>query len=424
MKFISTKGSSPPLGASEAILAGIAPDNGLYVPQEFPQFHAEEFSHCEQLADFASVLLLKFFVGDPLEQQIPAICAAAFNFPAPLQTITSSLDVLELFHGPTAAFKDFGARFMAECLNQLPTTKKHTILVATSGDTGGAVGCAFENNPHAKVVILYPEGRVSSFQEHQLTCWGSNVKSLEVNGDFDDCQRLVKQAFADPNRTQKHNLGSANSINIARLLPQMSYVAFHAQRHFERTGTLANFVIPTGNMGNGIACLWARACGFPIGRVVFAINANRVLFDFFVTGKLTPRPSISTLANAMDVGNPSNFERFADLNPLTAKNTQCQMISDQQIKTRIANDFTSYDQIWCPHTACAATAWRSLSPAVKRQHWILVATAHPYKFREIVEPLIGQTIAPPTAMQAILHRPTHKTTIEANLPALFAELDW
>ncbi|PHR62388.1 MAG: threonine synthase [Robiginitomaculum sp.] len=422
MKFVSTRGSAPKIPASAAISAGIAPDGGLYVPKTFPQFVVDDFDGLSSLAQFANRLFIPFFEGDKLAGSLAQICDSSLDFAVPVQSVTHDLDVLELFHGPTAAFKDFGARFLAQCIDHMASEKQQTILVATSGDTGGAVGCAFEKSKHARVVILYPKGRVSPFQQHQLTCWGNNVKALEIHGDFDDCQILVKQAFADEDLTCQHHLGSANSINVARLLPQMSYYAFTAIRHFKKTGQLANYVIPTGNMGNGMACLWARACGLPIGRVVFAINANRTLFDFFVTGKLTPQPSVSTLANAMDVGNPSNFERYANLNPLTAENTQCLMISDQQIKHRISDDFVSYDQTWCPHTACAAESWRQLSADDRRKHWYLVATAHPYKFREVVEPLIGETIAPPPAMQSILDRTTHKTTIRANLGALIAQL--
>ncbi len=422
MKFNSTRGHAPAIHASHAILGGIAPDGGLYIPQEFPQFNPDDFAVDISLPDLAAQLFAPFFAGDALAAQIHEICQDAFDFEVPLQFVSKDLEVLELFHGPTAAFKDFGARFMAACIKRMRLPRPLHILVATSGDTGGAVGCAFEQNANAHVTILYPKGRVSPFQEHQLTCWGDNVRALEIAGDFDDCQRMVKAAFADDGLRTKHNLGSANSINIARLLPQMSYYAHTALAHFKRTGDLANFVIPTGNMGNSMAALWARACGLPIGRIVFAINANRTLFDFFTTGKMLPQSSIATLANAMDVGNPSNFERYTQLNPLSAANTECHMVSDKQIKTRIHEDFVSYDQIWCPHTACAAQSWRELTPQIRHQHWILVATAHPYKFREVVEPIIDEPIAAPPAMQDILHRPTNKKAIKAHLSELAANL--
>jgi threonine synthase len=277
MKFVSTRGNSPHLNASDAILAGIADDGGLFVPEQFPRFDLDDFAQDDDLPDLATRLFAPFFAGDPLESALSDICQAAFDFPAPVQFVSDDLDVMELFHGPTAAFKDFGARFMAQCIDRMQLEQPQTILVATSGDTGGAVGCAFEKSSNARVVILYPKGRVSPFQEHQLTCWGNNVLALEVRGDFDDCQRLVKQAFADETLSKAHHLGSANSINIARILPQMSYYAHAARAHFHRTGEAANFVIPTGNMGNGMACLWARKCGLPIGKIVFAINANRSL---------------------------------------------------------------------------------------------------------------------------------------------------
>jgi len=420
MKFISTRSSAPAVSASIAIRAGLAPDGGLYIPETFPQFAPNDFAGVHGLPDIASVLLAPFFAGDPLADHLVNICASAFDFPVPVQAVADKLSVLELFHGPTAAFKDFGARFLANCTDAMEDqAAKQTILVATSGDTGGAVGCAFADSSNARVVILYPRGRVSPFQEQQLTCWGDNVTALEVDGDFDACQDLVKQAFAP--QTAKH-LGSANSINIARLLPQMSYYAQSALAHFTATGEPANFVIPTGNMGNGMACLWARACGLPIGQVVFASNANRTLFDFFAEGVLRENTSIPTLANAMDVGNPSNFERYGKLLPSQTANTACYMTRDPQIEHRIRQDHFNYGQTWCPHTACAAESWQQLPLSQRDQHWFLVATAHPYKFREVVEPLITQPILAAPALQEILNLPSQKTQIAAQLSALLAHI--
>ncbi|VAV89975.1 Threonine synthase [hydrothermal vent metagenome] len=423
MKFISTKQNSPAVSASDAILQGVAPDGGLYVPQSFPHFAADDFADAATLPALASILFAPFFAGDRLATELPKICQAAFNFPAPTRHVTKNLDVLELFHGPTAAFKDFGARFMAQCIEFMSLSdEKLTILVATSGDTGGAVGCAYEQAKTARVVILYPKGRVSPFQQHQLTCWGDNVTALEVDGDFDDCQRLVKQAFADDKLNHACRLGSANSINIARLLPQMSYYAFTALAHFKRTGNLANFIIPTGNMGNGMACLWAKTCGLPIGDIIFATNANRALSTFFATGELLPHPSVSTLANAMDVGNPSNLERYRWQNPQADNAIRCQKVSDGEISTRIRDDYKFLGQTWCPHTAIAAQIWQQLPAQDKAQHWYIVSTAHPYKFREVVEPLIKTSIAPPAAMQDILQRKSIKTAIPAEMSALRREL--
>ncbi|MCF6293809.1 MAG: threonine synthase [Robiginitomaculum sp.] len=417
MKFISTRNQTEQVTASQAILAGIAPDGGLYVPQHFPQFTVDDFNAEQNLSEVAVRLLGKFFSDDQLAEELPQICQSAFDFPVPVKPLSDGLSILELFHGPTAAFKDFGARFLAQCFDKIPTEQKRTILVATSGDTGGAVGCAFEHSTSAKVVILYPKGRVSPLQQQQLTCWGDNVTALQVDGDFDDCQRLVKAAFADKGLQEKYNLASANSINIARLLPQMSYYAYAALRHFKTSGQVANFIIPTGNMGNGMACLWARACGLPIGKVIFASNANHSLYDYFANGEMLPHSSIATLANAMDVGNPSNFERFA-IDQAFAENTMCQTISDQQIKQSIIDGFSQYDQTWCPHTACGFVAWQNLPEEIRNEHWYLVATADSYKFKEIVEPLIGEVISAPASLLDLQSRASNFIAIKPELPAL------
>ena len=418
MKYISTRNNVEPVSVSQAILNGIAPDGGLYVPETFPEFSLKDFDGAKSLSEIADILLSKFFNGDDLAQRLLPICQSAFDFEVPLRQVTDGLQVLELFHGPTAAFKDFGARFLSKCIGQIPISHKKTILVATSGDTGGAVGCAFEQNPGAKVVILFPKGRVSPLQQQQLTCWGKNVQALEVNGDFDDCQRLVKQAFADKEMCLRHNLSSANSINIARLLPQMSYYAASSLTYFRRHKKPANFIIPTGNMGNGMAALWARICGLPIGRIHFSCNDNQTLFEFFVDGKFKPRHSIATIANAMDVGNPSNFERFAALAPDQTRHIDCKSFTDQQIRDTIKTDYHEFGQIWCPHTACAAQSWRELPSNLAKEDWLIVATAHPYKFSEVIEPIIDTAIAPPDCLAQIMERQTKSTPLEPELPAL------
>jgi threonine synthase len=225
--------------------------------------------------------------------------------------------VLELFHGPTAAFKDFGARFLASCLTRIRhgSARPLRILVATSGDTGGAVAAAFHRKPGIEVVVLFPKGLVSPTQERQLTCWGDNITSLAVQGTFDDCQRLVKEAFRDEAMSAEAELSSANSINLGRLLPQAAYYAQSSLAIWRRTGRRASYIIPSGNLGNSVACIWAKKLGWPIDRIVLAHNANRTVPDFLETGELRPRPSVATLASAMDVGNPSNLERMLALYP-------------------------------------------------------------------------------------------------------------
>ena len=418
MKFLSTRGDAPRATLCEALRSGAAPDGGLYIPEEFP--NAGDLDPKQPLAKFSRTLLKSFFVGDPLEPELAQICGEAFNFALPLTSTSAepNLHILELFHGPTGAFKDFGARFLMSCFDRLAKTAPLTVLAATSGDTGGAVGCAAEGRSSIRAVILYPSGRVSPFQERQLTCWGANVEALEVEGDFDDCQRLVKQAFADEQLSLEHQLTSANSINIGRLLAQVAYCAWAARRVHAQAGAEPGFVVPSGNLGHGFAVLLARAMGLPIGPIILASNANRALKDWHDSGRFEPRPSILTLANAMDVGNPSNFERVAAL-PAEAREVGVELVTDEQIKARIRSEYEATGYIWCPHSATAAEAFSRLSQAQRTERpWIAAATAHPYKFAEVVEPLIGRKIEPSPALTAISARPTRKVRIEANLGSL------
>jgi threonine synthase len=421
MRFVSTRRGAAPASLSDALLRGAAPDGGLYMPEALPQAKLDELGKGLSLAQFAAFLLRPFFEGDALESELPAICAEAFDFPVPIALgVRPCLNSLELFHGPTGAFKDFGARFLMGCLDRLGQSERLTVLAATSGDTGGAVGCAAEGRTRVRTVVLYPKGRVSRFQERQLTCWGDNVEALEVEGDFDDCQRLVKEAFADHRFAGELNLTSANSINIGRLLPQLAYCAWAASRVRAETGETPGFVIPTGNLGHGVAALLARAMALPVGPVVLATNANRTLKDWKENGRFEPRASIPTLANAMDVGNPSNFERLAFL-PAEARNVRVELISDEEIRARIVLDYSNEGQLWCPHSAIAIEAWSRL-PDREERPWIAAATAHPYKFAEVVEPLVGCSIEPSRALALIAGRPTRKVQIPARLDALVEAL--
>src|SRR5580704_7455327 len=316
--FHSSRGQAPRASFSEALLQGLAPDGGLYVPHHWPHLAPQDFAAATDLAAIATRLVGPFVSGDRLAPQLAAITQEAFNFPAPLVPLAAdgSVALLELFHGPTAAFKDFGARFLASCFARLPPAERTlTILVATSGDTGGAVAAAFHGRPGVRVAVLYPQGLVSPTQERQLTCWGGNVTSLAVRGTFDDCQRLVKAAFLDPALRAQRTLSSANSINLARLLPQSAYYAAASLAIWRSHGERACFVIPSGNLGNAVACLWARQVGLPIGDVVLAHNANRTVPEYLASGQWQPRPSVATLASAMDVGDPSNTERLRALFP-------------------------------------------------------------------------------------------------------------
>ncbi|MEO6248471.1 MAG: threonine synthase [Sphingomicrobium sp.] len=421
MRFVSTREKAPAVTLSAAIRAGVAPDGGLYLPEA--QVLADPAALDPELAlpEFAAGFLAPFFADDALELDLPSICTGAFNFPLEIATLSDGRRALELFHGPTGAFKDFGARFLMECLDRLgDPAHPLTVLAATSGDTGGAVGCAAEGRAAVRAVILYPKGRVSPFQEHQLTCWDAPVRAIEVDGDFDDCQRLAKAAFADPAMTQALNLTSANSISIGRLMPQMAYVAFAATKVFAETGHKPGFVIPTGNLGHGFAAVYARAMGAPIGPILLATNENRTLADWAATGTYTPRPSVATIANAMDVGAPSNFERLIALDPATREVT-VDLVTDEAIKARILADL--HDYLWCPHSAAAAEAHARLPQAQRdAQPWLISATAHPYKFADVLEPLIGRTIEAPPALSAILSRPAHKDSIGPELAELKALL--
>lgn len=434
IRFRSTRGEPSTVPLSAALYRGIAPDGGLYVPESWPRRSPEDFRGRQTLAEIGETLLQPFFEGDVLEPALPAIAADAFSIPAPLVPI-AGLDagerasMLELYWGPTAAFKDFGARFLAAALERLAGAKRTrplTILVATSGDTGGAVAAAFHRRPFAQVVVLYPRGLVSPRQEQQLTCWGDNVRALSVRGSFDDCQRLVKEAFADPRLRAALDFSSANSINVGRLLPQAVYYAQASLQIFAAHGAKASFVIPAGNLGNSLACVWAKEMGLPIDAIVLAHNQNRGVPDLLATGRFEPRPSVATLASAMDVGNPSNLERLLALYPeieqLRAK-VSALSVDDAAIRERIRAEHAATGLILCPHTATAAEAYRRLPPDQRRRGpWVWVATAHPAKFPETVEPLIGRPVAIPESLARLLELPAQKTEIEASLSALAAQL--
>ena len=423
MNFISTRNNSPAATLSQAIAAGLAPDGGLYVPENLPAAHALELG--SDLSDTAARLIAPFFEGDALAAGLQAICREAFDFSAPLLPLATADDhVLELFHGPTAAFKDFGARFLAACLTRLHKREDRplTILVATSGDTGAAVAAAFHDQPGLRVIVLYPDGRVSPRQAHQLGCFGGNITALRVAGSFDDCQALVKRALNDGDLQAEAPMSSANSISLGRLLPQMSYYAHAALEHKRRTGEVLNFVIPTGNLGNAMAAIIARRLGVPLGRIVLATNANRVLPDYFHGGDYTPAASIATIANAMDVGAPSNFERLrwlyqGDDAALRADFT-VESVDDHAIRTVIKERHDSHGEVFCPHTATAVKVLQDLRSQGAVGDWAVAATAHPAKFESVVEPLIGRAMEVPPSLAALLSRPAHAEPIPVEYAAL------
>lgn len=435
MKYVSTRGQSPAVSFGAALTQGLAPDGGLYVPERWPTIPLGAFDSASTLPEVAGVFLAPFVEGDPIAGEVGEIARDAFDFPAPLVPVSADgrLSVLELFHGPTAAFKDFGARFLAACLQRLRAgaTRPLNILVATSGDTGGAVAAAFHRRPGVGVSVLFPKGLVSPTQERQLTCWGDNVHSFRVSGTFDDCQRLVKEAFVDAGLRARFELSSANSINLGRLLPQAVYYAATSLAVFRQHGVAPDFVIPSGNLGNSVACVWARQLGLPIGRIVLAHNENRTVPDFLETGTWRPRASVPTLASAMDVGTPSNMERLRALFPgiegLRGAVRACS-VTDAEIRARITHDFHAYQgqygKPWCPHTATAAEIHARMSERSREsRRWIIVSTAHPAKFREIVEPLIARQIEMPESLAKLFSRPVSATELRPELGALAAALE-
>lgn len=423
MDFVSTRDASVRTSFSDALRRGLAADGGLYMPSEWPPVSVDAGA---DLGELAQRLIAPFAEGDVLAGGLSEITTEAFAFPAPLIPLTADgrYGVLELYHGPTAAFKDFGARFLAAAFEQLrgPNDPDINIVVATSGDTGGAVAAAFHRRSGMRVTLLFPKGLVSPTQEQQLTCWGDNVVACAVRGTFDDCQRLAKEAFVDPQLREQFTLSSANSINIGRLLPQAAYFAAASLATFRDYGEPLSFIIPSGNLGNAFACAAARAVGLPIGDIVLAHNANRAVVDFLSGGEWRPRPSVATIASAMDVGNPSNMERFRatypDIAELRAK-VSAHSVSDAAIRRRIAEDAEHYGRVWCPHTATAAEVYARLAGEGRvAQRWCIVATAHPAKFPEIIEPIIGRVVSVPERLRALFERTTHAVEIEPTLSAV------
>lgn len=428
MRYASTRGGVPSATLAAALAAGLAPDGGLFVPERVPSLDFAALDASAPLPAFAASMLAPYFDGgdpaDPLRDALPGIAREALDFDTPLVALDARTHALELFHGPTAAFKDYGARFLARCLARLPSARERTVLVATSGDTGGAVAAAFANLPGFRVVVLHPDGRVSARQAHQLGAFGPTVVSYRVAGSFDDCQRLAKRAFADAALRAAVPLLSANSISLGRLLPQATYFAHAAARHLAAHGEPLSFAIPSGNLGHATACLLARAMGAPIDRIALATNANRVVEDWLESGELRPRPSVATLANAMDVGDPSNAERVRWLFPEAAARAAAfiaDSVDDATISRRIAASAAS-GYVPCPHTACALELVARRRARGDTRAWAVAATAHPAKFETVVEPLVGRTIAPPPALAEVLARPSTSVPLAADYAALRAAL--
>lgn len=431
LRYVSTRGASPGLPFSAALGAGLAPDGGLYVPERLPRFDAAEVAAIPdaRLADTLAALLRPLLGDDALAAKLPALCAEAASFEIPLRPLNGAGDhLLELFHGPTAAFKDLAARFLAASLSALrrPDAPTQTVLVATSGDTGAAVGAAFHGREGFRVLILYPEGKVAPAQAHSLGAFGGNVRALRVAGSFDDCQRLAKQALGDAALRAEVPLLTANSISLGRLLPQMGWYAMHALRLQRRQGRVLNVIIPSGNLGHALAALLARAMGLPIGEVLLATNANPTLAEFFHGAPYRGRDAIPTLANAMDVGAPSNFERLLWLAGGDAAAARAlirvQRIDDARIRATVASAESRHGIAPCPHTACGLAVLEDLRASGDTRDWAVAATAHAAKFLDVVGPLLSSPPPLPPAFAALLAKPAQADPLKPDDAALAAVL--
>lgn len=413
MRYRSTSGKAPLTSLRGAVLRGMAPDGGLYMPAEIARRSPQELEEFRSLP-FTEVcfrVVKPFATPDVPEEILWQIVSEAMNFPVQLVSLSPGLHILELFHGPTLAFKDFGARFMARLMGYFVRgeDRQLTVLVATSGDTGSAVAHGFLGVPGIRVVILYPSKRISEAQEKQFTTLGENITALEVSGTFDDCQRLVKQAFADEALNKRAFLTSANSINVGRLLPQMFYHVA-AYRQLPVASTPLVVAVPSGNFGNLTAGLFAKRIGLPVARFVAATNANDVVPQYLLNGKYEPRPAQQTYSNAMDVGNPNNFPRLLDLCRGRLEYVRREIwghgASDQETLAEMKMVWERYRYIADPHTAVGLLGWE----AYKKQHaepaqGLVLATAHAAKFAEVVEKSIGMAPPLPDRLANYLKRP-------------------
>ncbi|QKG59028.1 threonine synthase [Hymenobacter sp. BRD128] len=428
MNYYSLNRQSPLVDFRTATIAGQAPDGGLYFPETIPQFSADFLQNLASLsrADIAYAVMQPYVGGTIPEADLRRICAETVDFAFPLVPITGQIGALELFHGPTLAFKDVGARFMSRCLGYFSRgeAKPVTVLVATSGDTGGAVAHGFLGVPGVEVVILYPSGKVSPLQELQLTTLGQNITALEVSGNFDDCQRLVKQAFLDEELTSRRTLTSANSINVARWLPQQLYYLFALQQWAPAAPPV--IAVPSGNFGNLCAGLLAQASGLPVGHFIAACNANDAGAEYLRTAVFTPKTAVATISNAMDVGHPSNFVRILELfrheHAAIRQLLSGYTVSDAATSATIRRVEAEHGYLLDPHGAVAFLALEKYLAEYPAAAGFLLATAHPVKFPEVVEPLIGRKIELPAALHYLLEKPKHSVPLAPSYEALRAWL--
>ena len=416
VRYFSTNQQSTAVGFREALFNGLPPDRGLYLPESIPEFDSAFFGSEMTYCELASEMIQPFVSEDLTSAELIKISEAAFNFSIPLISLTANLRVLELFHGPTLSFKDFAARFMARCMEHL-LSEEITILVATSGDTGSAVANGFFGVDGIQVVILYPSGRVSPIQEQQLTTYGCNITALEVQGSFDDCQLMVKDAFLDESVIKRRPLSSANSINIARLLPQTVYYAWAWKQ--ANTNQPIVFSVPSGNFGNLTGGILAKRMGLPIERFIAATNANDVFPKYLETGEFRAMPSKQTISNAMDVGNPSNLNRILKIYNKNLNAIRKDLLSwsfqNDENKKSIGDSIEKYNYLMDPHTAVGLLGLEKYQKENKKDHiGIVLATAHPGKFTEIIEPIIDDNVPIPAQLQKTMKKEKNSIIIPAN----------
>ena len=421
MKWISTRGGSPPITFIDALFAGTAPDGGLYMPERLDPLPAGTVDRLRRadIVEIGTTIGVHILRDEITRQALEPLIREALDFPVPVVQVTDRISVLELFHGPTMAFKDVGARVQARQLHHFTDGTPLTILVATSGDTGSAVAQAFHRVPDSRVVVLYPEGQVSDVQEAQMASLGDNITALAVRGTFDDCQRLVKQAFADDDLRSHVWLTPANSINLGRLLPQVFYYFLLVGADGGQGPVVS---VPSGNFGNLTAGLIAKRIGLPIAQFVAATNVNDAVPEYLESGVYEPRPSIATVANAMDVGAPSNFERVQSLYNSDLAALRQDIVGfayeDSQVIAEIGHVYREHGYVLDPHSAIA---WLALQDRLVDQPdacGVFLATAHPAKFREVVEPAIGRSLELPRALADAISRPRHSISMPADYNAL------
>ncbi len=410
MKFYSTNDRQNKVSLEQAVVRGLAPDNGLYMPESIPKFDQSFIHSLESLSfrDMAFAVAEKFIEpSDVPKEELTKIIDRTITFDAPLVEVDKNTFALELFHGPTLAFKDFGARFMSQLLGHFAKKQKSeiVILVATSGDTGSAVANGFLGVEGTRVIVLYPSGKVSDVQEKQFTTLGKNVTALEVDGTFDDCQRLVKEAFQDDSLRQKYFLTSANSINIARLIPQ-SFYYFYAYSKVKDKSQPIVFSVPSGNFGNLTGGLFAKRMGLPISKFVVSTNLNDVVPNYLISGIFNPKPSVTTISNAMDVGNPSNFARLMDLydNNLSKLTEEVQgyAFTDDETRDVMKNVYKNSKYVLDPHGAVGYLGLKKYRLQHPDITGIFLETAHPGKFVNVVEETLAQKIELPPALKKFL----------------------